>query len=112
MRLTKGHTALSQVVRQIGGGDEWVTGCRGHALCPPLRAGQHGGHERQPVVHDSSSATKPNSAVDHNTSSSAHLDRCMAKIESAARCSTMKSRSLTASRLLAVTPEKPRSCAA
>src|SRR6266852_4013471 len=60
-----------------------------------------------PVVKDSSRDTNPNSAVDHNTSSSASRDRCMAMVASAARCSTRKSRSATASRLLRLIVDNP-----
>ena len=62
-----------------------------------------------PVEYSSGSSMKPNSGEANRTKSSDRRERCIASVESAKRYSSAKSRSLTASRLLAVMREKPRS---
>ena len=65
----------------------------------------------EPVDHLSDMATKRNWADDQITSSSASRDRCMAQMLAADRNSSAKSRSLTASRLLALGRSKPSALA-
>ncbi len=62
----------------------------------------------EPVVRSSGRVAKPNIGVIHTTISSARRDRWPAAIEAAARLSRAKSRSDTASRLLAMGRSKPR----
>ena len=54
-----------------------------------------------PVAKASGNSMKPNSALAHRTSSSASREMCMARTAQHARNSTAKSRSATASTLLA-----------
>ncbi|MNY70936.1 hypothetical protein D3C86_2091700 [compost metagenome] len=60
-----------------------------------------------PVQNASSSSTKLNSVLLHSTSSSLSRDRWVMISAALARNSTMKSRSLTASRLFSYTLSKP-----
>ncbi|MNR26201.1 hypothetical protein D3C85_1433970 [compost metagenome] len=65
----------------------------------------------EPVVRSSGREAKPNIGVIQTTISSARRDRWPAAIEAAARLSSAKSRSETASRLLAIGRSKPRALA-
>ncbi len=57
-----------------------------------------------PVEKASPTRAQPNSADDHSTTSSHRRDRCTPSMAAAARNSTAKSRSATASMLLGATP--------
>ncbi len=63
----------------------------------------------EPVAKASGRVTKPNSALDQRTISSARRDRCIMQVAAAARNSTTKSRSETASTLFSLTRAKPSS---
>src|SRR3989304_4407711 len=65
----------------------------------------------EPVLQASSRATQPKAGLDHHTSSSASRLRWTMHRAAAASDSTTKSRSLTASSELAVTPANPSSAA-
>ena len=65
----------------------------------------------EPVQKASGSSTKPNCCEVQITSSSHQRDRWTAVSDAAAQNSTAKSRSLTASRELAVTPSNPSAAA-
>ena len=64
-----------------------------------------------PVENASEARTNPNAGFDHHVSSSASRLRWTIPSAIAASTSTTKSRSLTASSELAVTPSKPSSAA-
>ena len=59
-----------------------------------------------PVENSSGSSMNPNSGEANSTKSSASRERCIARVDSAKRYSSAKSRSLTASKLLAVDTRK------
>ena len=65
----------------------------------------------EPELHASGSSQKPNSALDHSTSSDPSRDRCVAQVAAALRKSRTKSRPETASIEFATTSEKPSSLA-
>ena len=65
----------------------------------------------EPVENASSKVTQPNSWVFHRVNSSPIRDRCTPSIAKIKSASATKSRSLTASILLRVTPWKARSAA-
>ena len=65
----------------------------------------------EPVEKRSDSATKRNCALDQRTISSAKRDRWVAQIDAAARNSSAKSRSLTASSEFAIGRSKPSAAA-
>src|SRR5204862_4808977 len=62
-----------------------------------------------PEVHSSGSSQKPNSSLDHNTSSAPRRERWVAQVAAAARKSSAKSRLETASIEFSATAENPSS---
>src|SRR5215217_7178227 len=63
----------------------------------------------EPEAHASETSQKPNSSLDHSTSSAPSRDRCVAQVDAAARKSSTKSRLETASIEFGATAAKPSS---